>query len=95
MLLYALIDRIGIKATCDKLPGAPSCNRICTFVKQEVLNRYQKGKAKKHGVEYLTFAVLGKRKSSELQIADEYRHMFGIESSDRMTNQVQVPSPGK
>ena len=55
-----------------------------------IVCRYQKGKAKKHGVEYLTFAVIGECKSCELQIAEEYRQRFGIESSYRMMNQVRA-----
>jgi putative transposase len=48
--------------------------------------RYQKGKAKKHGVAYLFFAVLGKCRSPVLQVAEEYRHRFGIEASYRIMN---------
>jgi putative transposase len=48
--------------------------------------RYQKGKAKKHGVAYLFFAVLGKCRSPILQVAEEYRHRFGIEASYRIMN---------
>ena len=48
--------------------------------------RYQKGKAKKHGVAYLFFAVLSKCRSPVLQVAEEYRHRFGIEASYRIMN---------
>jgi len=48
--------------------------------------RYRKGKAKKHGVAYLFFAVLGKCRSPVLQVAEEYRHRFGIEASYRIMN---------
>lgn len=60
-----------------------------------VVCRYQKGKAKKHGVEYLTYAVLGQCKSTELQIADEYHRRFGIESSYRMMNQVRAKTTSR
>jgi putative transposase len=48
--------------------------------------RYQKGKAKNHGVAYLFFAVLGNCRSPVLQVAKEYRHRFGIEASYRIMN---------
>ena len=48
--------------------------------------RYQKGKAKKHGVCYLFFAVLGPCLSPVLQVAEEYRCRFGIEASYRIMN---------
>lgn len=48
--------------------------------------RYRKGKAKKHGVAYLFFAVLGKCRRPVLQVAEEYRHRFGIEASYRIMN---------
>jgi len=52
--------------------------------------RYQKGKAKKHGVAYLFFAVLGKCKSSLLSVAEEYRQRFGIEASYRIMNDARA-----
>ena len=48
--------------------------------------RYQKRKAKTHGVAYLFFAVLGNCRSLVLQVAEEYRHRFGIEPSYRLMN---------
>ena len=51
--------------------------------------RYQKGKAKTHGVAYLFFAVLGNCRSLVLQVAEEYRHRFGIEASYRIMNAAQ------
>ncbi len=49
--------------------------------------RYQKGKAKTHGVAYLFFAVLGKCRSlRSIGVAEEYRHRFGIEASYRIMN---------
>ena len=57
--------------------------------------RYQKGKAKKHGVAYLFFAVLGKCKSPILQVAEEYRQRFGIETSYRIMNQTRALTTSK
>ena len=51
--------------------------------------RYQKRKAKTHGVAYLFFAVLGNCRSLVLQVAEEYRHRFGIEASYRIMNAAQ------
>ena len=52
--------------------------------------RYRKGRAKKHGVHYLFFAVLGECRSTELQIAEEYRLRFGIETSYRLMNRARA-----
>lgn len=57
--------------------------------------RYGKGKAKKHGVQYLFFAVLGECKSPILQVVEEYRHRFGIESSYRMMNRTRAQTTSK
>lgn len=57
--------------------------------------RYGKGKAKKHGVQYLFFAVFSKCKSPILQVAEEYRHRFGIESSYRIMNHIRANTTSK
>lgn len=60
--------------------------------------RYSKGRNGKHGVQMLPFAVIGECNSDMLQIADEYEHRFGIESSYRLMNQARArtssPNPG-
>lgn len=52
--------------------------------------RYSKGRAKRKGVQYLFFAVLGDCRSMVLQVAEEYRHRFGIETSYRIMNQARA-----
>lgn len=54
--------------------------------------KYRMGKSKKHGIQYLFFAVLGQAEcnSTELQIAEEYTHRFGIETSYRVMNRVRA-----
>ena len=52
--------------------------------------RYSKGRNGKHGVQMLPFAVIGECNSDILQIADEYEHRFGIESSYRLMNQARA-----
>jgi len=53
--------------------------------------RYKRGKAGKHGIDYLFFAVLGPEcKSTELELADDYRMRFGIEASYRIMNQARA-----
>ena len=57
--------------------------------------RYQKGKARRHGVEHLPFAVLGECHNTELEIAEDYRHRFGIESSYRIMNQTRAKTTSR
>jgi hypothetical protein len=57
--------------------------------------RYRKGRAKKHGVQYLFFAVLGNCVRPVLQVAQEYRHRFGIESSDRIMHQARAKTTSR
>jgi putative transposase len=55
-----------------------------------IVCRYHKGRAHRHGIKTLLFAVLGACRSSEIHIADEYRKRFGIEASYRILNQARA-----
>jgi hypothetical protein len=57
--------------------------------------RYRKGRAKKRGVQYLFFAVIGECRSTELQIAEEYRLRFGIETSYRVMNRARATTTSR
>lgn len=57
--------------------------------------RYGKGRAKKHGVQYLFFAVLGECRSPILQGAQEYRRRFGIASSYRIMHRVRAKTTSR
>lgn len=52
--------------------------------------RYSKGKHNKHGVVMLPYAVIGDCKSGVLEISNEYKWRFGIESSYRLMNQARA-----
>jgi putative transposase len=52
--------------------------------------RYSKGKHGKHGVVMLPYAVIGDCKNEILEISNEYKHRFGIESSYRLMNQARA-----
>lgn len=60
--------------------------------------RYAKGRRGKHGIDRLAFAVIGDCRSPILQVADEHRKRFGVESSYRLLNKVRArttsPDPG-
>jgi len=52
--------------------------------------RYSKGKHGKHGVVMLPYAVIGECESGVLEISNEYKWRFGIESSYRLMNQARA-----
>jgi DDE family transposase len=53
--------------------------------------------APQHGIEYQTYAVVGPTPPTLTvsEVAHDYRHRFGIESSYRMSHQVQVPTTSR
>jgi len=57
--------------------------------------RYAKGRAKRHGCRYLLFAVIGPCQSPVLQVAEEYRQRFGIETSYRIMNQARAKTTSR
>jgi len=52
--------------------------------------RYACGRRGQHKVERLPYAVLGECHSPILQVAEEHRYRFGVESSYRLLNQVRA-----
>jgi hypothetical protein len=59
--------------------------------------RYAAGRRGRHGIDYLAFAVVGQSPCGLTvpQLADEYRHRFGIESRYRQAEQLRVPTTSR
>jgi putative transposase len=57
--------------------------------------RYHNGRANRHGIKTLLFAVLGPCRSSEIRIAEQYRKRFGIEASYRILNQARAKTTSR
>ena len=72
-----------------------SYKRSSTIYGQETLPltivcKYSKGKYKRRGVFRFAYIVIGKLKRQPVQIAEEYRRRFGIETSYRLMNTVRA-----
>jgi hypothetical protein len=55
-----------------------------------IVCKYSKGRYKRHGVERFAYTLTGNILLPPLQIYEEYRHRFAIESSYRLMNQVRA-----
>jgi hypothetical protein len=57
--------------------------------------RYHNGRANRHGIKTLLFAVLGPCRTTEIRIAEQYRKRFGIEASYRILNQARAKTTSR
>jgi len=55
-----------------------------------IVCKYSKGRYKRHGIERFAYILTGTILLPSLQIYEEYRHRFAIESSYRLMNQVRA-----
>ena len=60
-----------------------------TFTVQ-VVCKYNKGRYRRNGVKHFAYIIIGKLKLSAVQVFEEYRSRFGIETSYRMMNTMRA-----